>query len=69
MYTVRPKRSQGYGSFSVAALEAHEALAIANGLIERGVEVVEVLDDDGTPYDLAELQRTIERAALTEPDL
>jgi hypothetical protein len=62
MYTIRPKRTQGYGSFSVAALEAHEALEIANGLIERGIEVVEILDDDGTPYDLEELQRTVEES-------
>jgi hypothetical protein len=59
MYTVRPKRSHGYGAFSVAALEAHEALEIANGLIERDIEIVEILDDDGTPYDLAELQRSV----------
>lgn len=60
MYIVRPKRTDGYGSFSVAALEAPEALEIAIGLIERGVESVEILDDDGTSCDLAELQRTID---------
>ena len=62
MYRIRPKCTEGYDSFSVAALEAHEALTIANALIERGIEVVEILDDKGEPYDFEELQRTVDES-------
>lgn len=56
-YTVRPKNNGGYGSFSVAASEAREALNAAKDMTERGVEDVEILDSAGSPYDLSELER------------
>jgi hypothetical protein len=56
-YTVRPRNDDGFGSVSVSASEAREALNIMKGMIERGVENVEILDVDGKPYDPTELER------------
>jgi hypothetical protein len=56
-YTVRPKTSEGFGSFGVLAGDAHEALDIAKSMTERGIEEVEILDDGGIKYDPAELGR------------
>jgi hypothetical protein len=56
-YIVRPRNDRGFGSFSVAASEAREALDVVRGMTERGLEDIEILDSDGTPYDLAELER------------
>ena len=59
IYTVRPRHAGGLGgSFFVAAKEAREALTVMKGMIERGLKDVEILDPDGRPYDLAELERT-----------
>ena len=61
MYTVRPRHDSGnYGSFSVAAFEPREALDAAKAMVERGVPDVEILDENGVPYDLAELERVAE---------
>jgi hypothetical protein len=58
MYTVRPRHDSGnYGSFSVAASQPREALDAAKAMVERGVPDVEILDEDGIAYDLAELER------------
>ena len=56
-YIVRPRNDGGFGSFSVAASEAREALNVAKEMTERGVEDVEILDSAGKPYDLGELER------------
>jgi hypothetical protein len=58
-YTIRPRNDQGYGSFSVVAGDAREALDLAKGIIERGVPNVEILDENGVVLDLAELERVI----------
>ena len=55
-YIVRPRNDTGFGSVSVVASEASEALNIARDIIERGVEAVEIFDTEGNPYDLAELE-------------
>jgi hypothetical protein len=71
-YTVRPRHDNGNGAFSIAASEAREALEAAKGLVERGVRDVEILSENGVPYDLTELEREAEeheRAALSgEPE-
>ena len=54
-YTIKPKTTEGFGSFGVLVGDAHEALEIVKGMAERGVEEIEVRDDSGTPYDLAQL--------------
>ena len=54
-YTIKPKTAEGFGSFGVLVGDAHEALEIVKGMAERGVEEIEVRDDSGTPYDLAQL--------------
>jgi len=56
-YTVRPRHDHGNGSFSVIAQDAREALDVAKGMAERGVKDVEILDESGVAYDLAELER------------
>jgi hypothetical protein len=58
-YTVRPKIGSGYGQFSVMAGDAREALELAKGLLERGVESVEILGTDGALYDVADLERIV----------
>jgi hypothetical protein len=54
-YTIKPKTTEGFGSFGMLAGDAHEALIIVKGMAERGVEEIEILDDTGMPYDLAQL--------------
>ena len=39
--------TKGYGSFGVLAGDVHEALDIAKGMVERGIEEVEILNEDG----------------------
>lgn len=62
-YIVRPRHDHGNGSFSVIAQDARKALEVAEGMVERGVKDVEILDESGVAYDLAELERV---TALTE---
>lgn len=54
-YTIKPKATAGFGSFSVLAADGHEALDAAKGMIERGIEEIEILDDDGRACDPSEL--------------
>jgi hypothetical protein len=56
-YTVRPRHNSGHGAFSVAASQPREALDAAKAMTERGIRDVEVLDEDGMPYDLSALER------------
>ena len=56
MYTVRPRHDSGHGAFSVAASQPREALDAAKAMVERGVRDVEILDDDGIPCDLTDLE-------------
>lgn len=63
-YTVRPKNEQAFGSFSVMVADPREALDVARELIERGVKDVEILDEEGTPYDLNTLE--LQTSAIAE---
>jgi hypothetical protein len=63
-YTVRPRHDQGNGAFSVFVYDAREALNVAKGMTERGVQDVEILDENGVAFDLMEL----ERLARENPD-
>ena len=60
-FTVR----SGHGNFSVAAAEPSEALNIAKGMAERGVRDVEILDETGRAYDLAEFEQVTKEAEDT----
>jgi hypothetical protein len=62
-YTVKQKSNGGFGTLSILAPDSREALKAAKGMIDRGVEVVEILDDDGQACDLPEMER-----ATTEAD-
>ena len=53
-YTIKPE-TDGFGSVSVLAGDAHEALDIVRGLVERGVKDIEILDDSGAQYDIPQL--------------
>jgi hypothetical protein len=58
MYTVQPRHDSGnYGSFSLAASQPRKAHDATKAMEERGVPDVEILDENGVPYDLAELER------------
>jgi hypothetical protein len=54
-YTIKPKIKNGFGSFGVLVGDAHEALDIVKGMVERGIEEIEVLDDNGARYDIPQL--------------
>jgi hypothetical protein len=57
-FTIRPKATNKTGgSMSVSAYGAREALNAANGMIDGGLEGVEILNEQGRAYDLAELER------------
>jgi hypothetical protein len=64
-FTVRPRHDSGHGNFSVAAAEPREALSIAKDMLERGVKDVEILDENGTAYDLTELERVTKEVEET----
>jgi hypothetical protein len=53
-YKVGP-RHDGY--FYVSGFDLPEAIELARGMIEHGVENVAILDERGTVLDLAELER------------
>jgi hypothetical protein len=61
-YTIKPKTSAGYGSFAVRAGHTREALNIARGMIDRGIDEVEILDDNGTACDPSDLERIASKA-------
>jgi hypothetical protein len=56
-YTVRSRHNQSHGAFSIITEDAREALQIAKDMVVRGVQEVEILDENGAAFDLAELQR------------
>jgi hypothetical protein len=56
-YIVRPRHEPGRGNFSVLADSPREALDLAKGMAERGVEEVEILDENGAVIDPADLER------------
>ena len=58
-YTIKPRTTEGYGSFGVLAGDAREALDIAKGMVERGIEEVEILNEDGAPCTPVELERIV----------
>jgi hypothetical protein len=64
-YTIKPKTTEGFGSFGVLVGDAHEALDIVKAMAERGVEEIEILDDGGTPYDLVQLYHIASEAHVT----
>ena len=64
-YTIKPKTAEGFGSFGVLVGDAHEALEIVEGMAERGVEEIEISDDSGTPYVLAQLYHIASEGELT----
>lgn len=64
-YTIRPKTSSGFGSFSVHAGDAREALNAAKAMIERGVADVEILDNSGAACDPLEVERIATEGELT----
>ena len=64
-YTIKPKVTDGFGSFAVLAGDAHEARDIVKGMVERGVEEIEILDDSGAPYDIAQLYHIASEGELT----
>jgi hypothetical protein len=55
-YTVRP-RNGGHGSRSILESEAREALRAARQMMADGIEDIEIVDEDGTTYDLEEFER------------
>jgi hypothetical protein len=61
-YTIKPKIRVGFGSFAVLAADGQEALATAKGMMERGIEEVEILDGNGSPCDPSALERTAGQA-------
>ena len=64
-YTIKPKTTEGFGSFGVLVGDAHEALEIVKGMAERGVEEIGVLDDSGTPIRLGATVPHCQRSELT----
>jgi hypothetical protein len=64
-YTIKPKIKNGFGSFSVLAGDAHEVLDIVKGMVERGIEEIEVLDEDGAQYDIPQLYHIASESELT----
>jgi hypothetical protein len=57
-FTIRPKATNKTGgSMSVSADGARKALDAANGMINGGFEGVEILNEQGSAYDLADLER------------
>ena len=63
-YTIKPKTNGGFGSFAVLAGDAHEALGIAKGMAERGIEKIEILDDSGAACDPVELERIASKETI-----
>jgi hypothetical protein len=61
-YTIKPKISEGFGSLTVLAGDAHEALSIVKDMAERGIEEVEIFDDTGAAYAPVQLVRIASQA-------
>ena len=51
-YTIKPRTSGGFGSLAVLAADPQEALSMAKGMKERGIEQIEIFDDNGDPVEL-----------------
>jgi hypothetical protein len=56
-FKIRPGDGTPSGGFPVFAVDAREALDHVRAMLERGIESVEILDGDGVPYELRELER------------
>jgi hypothetical protein len=59
MFVVRSRADGSNGALSVVASELREALNLAADMVERGVQNVEILDENGVALDLVELERTV----------
>jgi hypothetical protein len=59
MFIVRSRADGSNGALSVVAPELSEALNLATDMVERGVQNVEILDENGAVLDLVELERTV----------
>ena len=58
-YTIRTKTSGSFGSFSVVAGDSREALDVAKGMGERGIEEIQILDENGAVCNPTELERIV----------
>jgi hypothetical protein len=63
-YTIKPKTTEGFGSFGVLVGDANEALNIAKGMVESGIEEVKILNEDGAPCTPVELERVVRDAEM-----
>jgi hypothetical protein len=62
-YTVKQKSHSGFGTLSILAPDSREALEAAKEMIDRGIEGVEILDDEGQTCDLPELKQVATKTA------
>ena len=57
-FPIRPGASTPSSGFAVSAGDPREALNHVRDMLERGLSDIDVLDDEGRPYDLSELERS-----------
>jgi hypothetical protein len=56
-YTIQARNDHQLRPFFIMVADARNALSIAKSLKQNGLQKVDVLDEDGRPYDLIELER------------
>ncbi len=59
-FTVIQTAPSGFGTVSIAATGAREALDVVASMVERGATAVDVVDFNGVRYDLIELERALD---------
>ena len=64
-YTIKTKRIDGFGTFTVLVDDARETTKVVKDMAGRGVEAIEIFDEDGTPYDLVQLCHIASEGELT----
>ena len=58
------KSNDGFGTFTIIVDDARDAIKVAKDVAERGIDEIEICDEDGTPYDLAQLYHIVSEGEL-----